>query len=79
MQQKVKVGALYRHYKNKMYKVVGVAHHSETLEPLVIYQALYDSPEFGKDSLWARPLSMFLKTVTVDGVTQPRFALVEES
>jgi len=78
MTQELKIGGLYRHYKNKMYKVIGIAHHSETLEPLVIYQALYDTPEFGKDALWARPKDMFLEAVTIDGIEQPRFALMKE-
>lgn len=67
----------YRHYKGKEYKVIGVARHSETLEELVIYRALYDSPEFGKNALWARPKKMFLEDVTVDGKTTPRFKLIE--
>ena len=39
----------YQHYKGKLYEVVGVAHHSETLEPLVVYKALYHSPDFGEN------------------------------
>lgn len=64
----------YRHYKGKEYEVLGVARHSETLDPLVVYKALYDSPEFGSGALWARPLSMFTETVVVDGKEVPRFA-----
>ena len=48
----------YKHHKGKFYEVIGVARHSETLEELVIYKALYESKEFGKDTLWARPKSM---------------------
>ena len=74
----LKPGMRFRHYKSaeKLYEIVGIANHSETLEKLVIYKALYDS-EFGKDSLWARPKDMFLGTVTVDGKEVPRFTLVE--
>ena len=47
----------YQHYKGKFYEVVGVARHSETLEELVVYKALYET-EFGKESLWVRPKKM---------------------
>lgn len=63
----------YRHYKGNLYEVIGTAHHSETLEELVVYKALYESPDFGKDALWVRPKAMFLETVMVDGKTVPRF------
>lgn len=64
----------YRHFKGKEYQVLGIARHSETLEPLVVYRALY-----GEGGLWARPASMWLETVERDGGTQPRFALVQEA
>ena len=60
---------IYRHYKGKLYQVLEVARHSETLEPLVVYRTLY-----GRYDLWVRPYAMFTGTVTVDGITQPRFA-----
>ena len=63
----------YRHYKGAEYQVTGTARHSETEEPLVVYRALYG--EFG---LWVRPLSMFIESVTVDGVSQPRFRWVAD-
>lgn len=66
----------YRHYKGNLYEVLGLARHSETLEPLVIYRALYESADFGPDALWARPLVMFTETVTIAGVQVPRFARV---
>ncbi len=66
----------YRHYKGKEYEVTGVARHSETLEEMVIYRALYESPEFGKNALWVRPAKMFLEDVTVNGKKVPRFSLV---
>jgi hypothetical protein len=67
----------YMHYKNKPYEVIGVAKHSETLEELVVYRALYDSEEFGPNSLWVRPKEMFLEDVEVDGKMVPRFKLSE--
>lgn len=67
----------YQHYKGKMYEVIGVARHSETLEEMVVYRALYDHPEYGVQLLWVRPKSMFCETVLVDGVEQPRFAYVQ--
>lgn len=68
---------LYRHYKGKVYRVLGIGRHSETLEELVFYQGLYDG-EFGKDALWVRPLKMFLEDVEVDGKTMPRFTFIGE-
>ncbi|MBB3184858.1 hypothetical protein FHR95_002433 [Halomonas fontilapidosi] len=61
---------IYRHYKGPLYEVIGVAWHSETEEPLVVYRALY-----GDYGLWTRPLDMFLETVEVRGEPVPRFAL----
>ncbi len=62
---------VYRHYKGKLYRVLYVATHSETLEKLVVYQALYG--EFG---YWARPLTMFTEMVEVDGKPMPRFQYI---
>lgn len=64
------VPGLYRHYKGQRYRVLGTARHSETLEPLVVYQALY-----GEHGLWVRPAAMFAESVSVEGRTVPRFAL----
>ncbi len=58
----------YRHYKQLNYEVLGVVRHSETLEPLVLYKALY-----GEQGLWVRPFAMFTEEVVVDGVNRPRF------
>lgn len=76
MQNKLKSGR-YRHYKGNEYEVIGVAHHSETLEPLVVYKALYDSDEFGKNAMWVRPLALFTETITVDGKEVPRFEYIK--
>lgn len=63
----------YKHYKGKFYEVIGVAHHSETLEELVVYRALYKDDTYGENSLWVRPKKMFLENVIVDGKEMPRF------
>ena len=76
MSYEIKPGK-YRHYKENYYEVLGVAHHSETLEPLVVYKALYDSPEFGSNALWVRPLAMFTENVEVEGKLMPRFTYIE--
>jgi hypothetical protein len=67
----------YRHYKGKFYEVIGTVIHSETLERMVLYKALYDSPEFGKDQLWVRPEKMFLEKIFIDGNEVPRFEHIE--
>ena len=66
MPKNIKTGK-YKHYKGKMYEVVGLAHHSESLEPLVVYKALYNSEEFGQNAIWVRPFDMFMEKVNVDG------------
>ncbi len=58
----------YRHYKGNEYEVIAMARHSETLEWMVVYQALY-----GDGGLWVRPAAMFAENVVVDGKTLPRF------
>ncbi len=59
---------LYRHYKGGMYEVIGTARHSETLEAMTVYRALY-----GAHGLWVRPAAMFTEQVVIDGLLQPRF------
>ena len=66
------VGSLYEHYNGFRYKIIGVARHSETLEELVVYQALY-----GESDMWVRPLAMFLENIVINGQSQPRFKLVQ--
>ena len=67
----IKLGK-YRHFKGGEYEVVGIAHHSETMEDMVVYRALY-----GKGELWVRPASMWNETLTRDGATFKRFTYVE--
>ncbi len=62
----------YRHYKGNEYEVIGMARHSETLEELVIYRALY-----GNHDIWARPVSMWNEKILVNGKEVPRFEFLE--
>ncbi len=65
---------IYRHYKNLMYEVLGTVRHSETLEPMTLYRALY-----GERGLWVRPAAMFMEDVLIDGIQQPRFTFISET
>ena len=67
----IAVNSTYEHYKGHRYRILGIARHSETLEELVVYQALY-----GEGGIWVRPLTLFLENVTVHGQSQPRFKLI---
>jgi hypothetical protein len=58
----------YRHYKGMEYEVIGTVRHSESLEPMTLYRALY-----GEHGLWVRPAAMFNENVVIDGIEQPRF------
>ncbi len=66
----IKLGK-YRHFKGNEYCVLGIASHSETLEPMVVYKALY-----GDSGLWVRPASMWNELVSKDGYSGPRFQYI---
>ena len=66
----LEIGATYVHYKNKRYKVVGMARHSETLEEMVVYEALYEN-DLGR--VWVRPLKMWSEQVITSDYAGPRF------
>ena len=66
---------IYQHYKGNKYEVIGVAKHSETLEDLVVYRALYDNQV---SKLWVRPLKMFTETIENDGKEIERFKYIGE-
>lgn len=76
MNELIKPG-IYMHYKGNLYEVIGLAHHSETLAELVVYRALYNSPEFGENALWVRPAEMFLEEIEIEGEKIPRFKFIE--
>ncbi|MBE5944467.1 MAG: DUF1653 domain-containing protein [Lachnospiraceae bacterium] len=65
---------IYEHYKGNRYKVIGIAKHSETLEELVVYQAMYR--DYG---IWVRPKDMFFEDVLVNGEMVSRFRKVEDN
>ena len=65
---------LYRHYKGNLYEVIDTVRHSETLEPMTLYRALY-----GAHGLWVRPAAMFMEEVVIEGIRQPRFAKVADT
>lgn len=78
--QEPKKGEIFRHYKGKFYEVIApVARHSEDLSEVIVYKALYNSPEFGKNSVWVRPLAMFQEHIVVDGKKVVRFKKVDPS
>ena len=63
----------YRHYKGMFYEVLATVRHSETLEPMTLYRALYD-----EHGLWVRCAAMFNEELVVDGVRQPRFMWISD-
>lgn len=69
---KIKPGK-YQHFKGNLYEVIGIATHSETREPMVVYKALY-----GDGGLWVRPAAMWTETVDREDYHGPRFFPVEE-
>ena len=68
----IKLGK-YRHFKGNEYEVIGIANHSETLEKMVVYRALY-----GEKEIWVRPADMWDEEITRDGKTFKRFEFVGE-
>ncbi len=64
---------IYKHYKGNLYELLEIATHSETLEKMVVYRALY-----GEKGVWVRPFSMWEEEVSVNGESVKRFTLVKE-
>jgi len=77
MEDTVKSGQIYKHYKGDTYKVLTLAKHSETGEWMVIYERLTNIIHQGW-KIYARPLDMFIENVDVEGYNGPRFTLIEE-
>lgn len=76
MSQPIRPG-IYQHSKSgKQYRVHFVAKHSETLEDVVVYEALYEND---KSKFWVRPVKMFTEEVVIDGVKKPRFVFMSEN
>ncbi|MBQ1183028.1 MAG: DUF1653 domain-containing protein [Clostridia bacterium] len=71
MENEIKLGR-YRHFKGNEYEVIGIAKHSETLEPMVVYKALYSDGD-----IWVRPAQMWNETITRDGKSFQRFTFIE--
>ena len=67
---------IYEHSKTgNLYRVIGIAKHSETLEGFVVYEALYENKT---SKLWIRPFAMFLEEVVIDGKPVPRFRFLRD-
>ncbi len=69
----VKINGIYKHFKGNLYRVEGIAKHSESCEEMVVYRALY-----GEGGLWVRPLAMFEETVEREDKVFKRFELIGE-
>lgn len=71
---KIQLG-IYEHFKGGKYRVIGVAKHSETLEDLVVYEALYDN---STSKLWARPFDDFIGEKELNGKKVKRFRFISD-
>lgn len=65
---------IYQHFKGNRYELIALASHSETLEPMVVYRALY-----GERGLWVRPAAMWTELIDRDGYHGPRFQYIGEA
>lgn len=74
MEESTPKPGIFRHFKGNEYELLSVARHSETLEPMVVYRALY-----GERGIWVRPLAMWAEPVVREGYVGPRFTFVREA
>ena len=70
----IKINSIYKHYKGGLYRVLALGQHTETLEELVVYQALY-----GDNAIWCRPSFMWNDEIEFNGKITKRFELIEEN
>ena len=70
----VEINKIYRHYKGKLYKVIAIGKHTESLDDLVVYESLYDNHQ-----IWCRPISMWEEEIEVNGKRIRRFELIEDN
>ncbi len=76
--REIKIGAKYMHYKGNYYEVIAVVRDSEyPQKELIVYKALYDSPEFGKNQVWVRPKEEFLEKIIKEGKEVNRFEKID--
>ncbi len=64
---------IYKHFKGNLYEVITLARHSDTLEEMVVYKALYDHEEYGRNCVWTKSLKKFTEHVEKDNYSGPRF------
>ncbi len=69
---------IYQHYKGKKYEVIWVAKHSENLEELIVYKALYEDEYWVFGQLWIRPLDMFFESIVINWEKIARFSYIGE-
>lgn len=71
---------IYRHFAGKLYELIeSEAFHSESLEDVVIYRAMYSDSQWGRHRIWVRPKDMFTETVTHKGTEMPRFRYIAKT
>lgn len=67
---------MYKHYKGNEYEIIAVGKHSDTLEDYVVYQAQYDSSEFGKKAIWVKSVEEFEKEIEIEDKKIKRFTYI---